>query len=205
MDVPEALVGVALRLQVEAKADLLVEIRPDENNAPGAQVVASQSLSVAPSSDGGAQWHFVELPAPVDLESGRRYWCALKASTGLVGWVLDPASPLVGLLRFDRDGAGWRVLPGPGASLPAQLRLLRAPSLDESPDPFSIEVSGASTPPEIVLTDKSLVVEFSTPADATSGLELTPTGGQVSIELKINAHARGNLVLSRIEAQYQPL
>jgi hypothetical protein len=190
-----ALSGVDLLLTcLSETAGLTVEIQPDINQAPPGEAEATVELALQ-SAAGGAQWHCLDLPSPLDLEAGKRYWLVLKGKDGQASWQARVAGnvPFESLCYSKDGGRGWAAydLSSWGSQgMMGRLRLRHLPVSYELP--IAVRVGAACLDLDALAQAEAV--------DSVVNLASLPLAGTVAID--VAATSQGQLTLSDLRIEY---
>jgi hypothetical protein len=190
-----ALSGVDLLLtRLSETAKLVVEIQLDINQAPPGEAEATAEL-VLDSATGGALWYCLDLPSPLELEAGKRYWLVLKGKDGQVSWQAQASNNASAeSLHFSKDqGKAWTAYdlgPWGQKAMRSRLRLRHLPASYELP--ITVRVGAASL-------DLGALAEAEA-VDSVVDLECLSATGTVPVDVR--ATSAGQLTLSELYIEY---
>jgi hypothetical protein len=139
------LASVAMRLDISAGAEVVLELRGDVAGRPGPLLAPPV---VRQSEAGAADWTEFELAAPLEVAPGAAIWAAIRMTKGTVLWHADAGPPAAGgigaaCVSADR-GTSW----GDASDVlgfPAQL-LIQAFHVEDPPQRPAIHLHDGTVP-----------------------------------------------------------
>lgn len=186
--------GVSALLQVESKAELYVELQPDNGGLPSTKsVLAKSNLTIEPEKK-TTQWFLARFDQPVDLSLDTRYWIVVKGIQGKALLALGGASEAyLDAVVVNRGGQLWK---GFSRREPvvsnALVRLVYLPEIDNRSASVEIGIEGT---PTLQRFDPQQ-------APQTISLEPPPAFKAEQPVIIIKSHAQGSLTLANVIQEY---
>jgi hypothetical protein len=191
------LIGISVWLQGSAEAELYVEIQPDRNDLPAVDTPLAQSTRsfTKGQANDSAQWQWIDLGSPVDLQAERPYWLVIKGIRGKAQLGLQESNAdYLHRMLVHRGGQLWKPLSSSASHSPALLRLIYLPG---SENPLSaIEMGLESLETSFRFLDPGAEIQ-------TVSLDANSLGTRQPV-LLFKSHARGQLTLANIIQDYKP-
>ncbi len=192
--------GVTGVVEVDAEAELYVEIQPGDASGPASgQPLTKLTTTLKPPDAGAARrWAFAAFESPAELAVDTDYWIVFKGIRGSAR--LGLASVTGGYLgrpRVNRGGQLWRPIEGRTATaagntshLAAVARLVYLPAPDIQTAALELTLSGSPTP------------QLATPAGTVQRVSLPAAGDTGTTTLVLRSHAHGSVTVTNVVQEF---
>lgn len=199
----------------DSRAEIYVEVQPDEAGAPASKAPLAKSNLPVPVPEGeGAtsafapreyrKLLFARFEAPVALKLDASYWVVVKGVQGRVRLGLEPRlagsephpEEYLRQVLVNRGGQLWKDVARAGTpAVAALVRLVYLPEIDNQMAAVEVGVEGARAAPQ--RSDPG-------PEAQTVSFDTQETGGARQVSLVIKSHARGRLSVANVIQEYTP-